>query len=256
MAFTVIIPARFASTRLAGKPLLDIGGKPMIYWTWQQAMQAGANRVVIATESDQVREVCEEMGAEVCLTSEHHQSGTERIAQVIDELRIMDHEVIVNVQGDEPMLPPKLIQQVATALSGRHDVFMATLCEPIECLDSLMNPNVVKVVRNIENFALNFSRAPTPWARDEFAQNPKVWPMQTSYYRHIGLYAYRAGFVKRYVAWPECELERLEKLEQLRVLWHGERILVEQALCDAGLGVDTLEQLEQVRKRMTEQGTL
>ncbi|UQB43480.1 3-deoxy-manno-octulosonate cytidylyltransferase [Thiomicrospira microaerophila] len=248
MSFNVIIPARLASTRLYGKPLLPIHGKPMIYWTWQQAVKSGADRIVIATESEEVKQVCEAFGAEVCLTGNHHQSGTERIAEVVDLLRIADNQILVNLQGDEPMLPPELIKQLASALFHRHDVFMATLCEPIDNVSLVFNPNIVKVSRTVENFAINFSRAPLPWARDEFAGPEKTLPAYWPYQRHIGLYAYRAGFVKRYVNWPECALEKVEKLEQLRVLWHGERILVEQALMDAGLGVDTQEQLDRVRQ--------
>jgi 3-deoxy-manno-octulosonate cytidylyltransferase (CMP-KDO synthetase) len=250
MSFSVIIPARMASSRLYGKPLLDICGQPMVYWTWQQAMKAGAERVVIATESTEVRDACEAFGAEVCLTHDRHQSGTERIAEVIDQLALPDNQVLVNVQGDEPLLPIALIQQVAQALAHRHDVFMATLCEPIHEVETLFNPNIVKVSRNLDHFAINFSRAALPWARDEFAQHPPKLPANWPYRRHIGLYAYRAGFVKRYVNWPECALEQVEKLEQLRVLWHGERILVEDALMDAGVGVDTQAQLDQVRGLM------
>ncbi len=250
MSFSVIIPARFASTRLHGKPLLDIQGHPMIYWTWRQACQSGATRVVIATESEQVQQVCEDFGAQVCLTSAQHQSGTERIAEVIDRLALADDEIIVNLQGDEPMLPPILIHQVAQALAGRDDVFMATLCEPIEDVETLFSPHTVKVSRNAAHFAINFSRAPLPWARDEFELVPKQMPKNWRYTRHVGLYAYRAGFVKRYVSWPPCELELVERLEQLRVLWHGERILVEEALVEAGIGVDTQAQLDRVRALM------
>lgn len=252
MSFQVIIPARYASTRLQGKPLMDIHGRPMVYWTWQQAMKSGAQRVVIATESLQVQQVCEAFGAEVCLTSDLHQSGTERIAEVIDQLKIHDDQILVNLQGDEPMLAPDLIHQVAQALEGRHDVFMSSLCEPIDDIETLFNPHAVKVSRDVNHFAINFSRAPLPWARDEFAQQPKVMPQHWAYKRHIGLYAYRAGFVKRYVAWPECALEQVERLEQLRVLWHGERILVEDAQQEAGPGVDTLEQLNKVRQLMAQ----
>ena len=250
MSFSVIIPARYASTRLQGKPLLDIHGHPMVYWTWRQACQSGAQRVVIATESEQVKQACEAFGAQVCLTSAHHQSGTERIAEVLAQLGIDDEEILVNLQGDEPMLPPRLIHQVAQALEGRQDVFMATLCEPIDDLDTLFSPHAVKVSRDIHHFAINFSRAPLPWARDEFEQTPKQMPTNWHYMRHIGLYAYRAGFVKRYVNWPECQLEQVERLEQLRVLWHGERILVEQAEVEAGIGVDTQAQLDKVRRLM------
>lgn len=250
MAFTVIIPARFASTRLMGKPLLDIAGHPMIYWTWQNALQSKATRVIIATESFEVQQACLAMGAEVCMTSDRHESGTERIAEVIERLGLPCDEVIVNLQGDEPLLPPSLINQVAQGLMGRHDVAMATLSEPIDDLETLFSPHAVKVISNAYQFALTFSRAPMPWARDEFAQEPKQWPTWP-YRRHIGLYAYRAAFVERYVNWPVCQLEMLERLEQLRVLWHGESILVLDAQEEAGIGVDTQAQLEKVRAKIS-----
>lgn len=248
MAFAVIIPARFESSRLPGKPLAMVHGKPMIYWTWQQAQKSGAHRVIIATESQKVADVCHAFGAEVCMTGDHHQSGTERIAEVIELSLFADDEIIVNLQGDEPMMPAQLIHQVAEGLEENPQIPMATLCEPIESMDALFNPNVVKVSRDATDCAITFSRAPFPWARDEFAQEPKTLPQEFPYFRHIGLYAYRASFVKRYIAWPECRLEQVEKLEQLRVLWHGEKILVKQALCDAGVGVDTQADLERVRE--------
>ena len=248
MSFTIIIPARFESSRLPGKPLMDIHGKPMIQWTWQQAKKSGAERIIIATESQQVKEACEAFGAEVCLTGNQHQSGTERIAEVIELANIADDEIIVNVQGDEPMLPAELIHQVAEGLETHSKTQMATLCEPIETVETVFDPHAVKVSRDVNHFAINFSRAPLPWSRDTFLGQDKTLPANWAYKRHIGLYAYRAGFVKQYVAWPECELEQVEKLEQLRVLWHGEDILVLDALCDAGVGVDTAQDLEQVRK--------
>lgn len=248
MSFIVIIPARFESSRLMGKPLKLIHGKPMIEWTWNQAQKAAAKRVVIATESLQVQQVCEAFGAEVCLTSARHQSGTERIAEVIELLGVSDDEIIVNVQGDEPMLPPELIQQVAAGLEQHPQTNMATLCEPILDVETVFDPHAVKVIRNAQNNALNFTRAPMPWSRDTFSQTPKTLPRNWDYKRHIGLYAYRAGFVKRYVAWPECALEWVERLEQLRVLWHGEDILVLDALMEAGVGVDTDEDLQKVRR--------
>lgn len=251
MGFVVIIPARFASSRLQGKPLMDIAGQPMIQRTWQQAKQSGARRVVIATESTQVQQACEAFGAEVCMTSEKHQSGTERIAEVVETLGLADDEIIVNVQGDEPMLPPALIVQVADGLSTHPDTQMATLCEPIDEVETVFDPHAVKVIRNQQNYALNFTRAPMPWSRDTFSADEAFLPSNWAYKRHIGLYAYRAGFVKRYVAWPECALEQVERLEQLRVLWHGEQILVLDALCDAGIGVDTPKDLEAVRSVMT-----
>ena len=241
MSFIVIIPARFESSRLPGKPLKEINGKPMIEWTWQQVPQSGAERTIIATESLDVKAVCEAFGAEVCLTGNQHQSGTERIAEVIEKTGLRDDDIIVNVQGDEPMLPPELIHQVAEGLQLHPNISMATLCEPIESVDTVFDPHAVKVSRNLKNLAINFSRAPLPWSRDTFLADSKTLPDNWHYKRHIGLYAYRAGFVKQYVAWPECDLEQVEKLEQLRVLWHGEAILVLDALCHAGVGVDTEE---------------
>jgi 3-deoxy-manno-octulosonate cytidylyltransferase (CMP-KDO synthetase) len=252
MSFTIVIPARFDSSRLPGKPLMDIAGKPMIEWTWQQAKKSGAERIIIATECENVKAVCEAFGAEVCLTGNHHQSGTERIAEVIDLSGISGDDIVVNVQGDEPMLPPELIHQVAEGLEIHHDISMATLCEPINDIQTVFDSNAVKVYRDFANRAISFSRAPLPWSRDSFAEDNKTLPENWAYKRHIGLYAYRAGFVKQYVAWPECELERVEKLEQLRVLWHGEKILVLDALCDAGVGVDTAEDLEKVRTLLSD----
>lgn len=251
MLFTVIIPARFESSRLPGKPLKDIHGKPMIQWTWLQAKRSGAARIIIATESQEVKAVCEEFGAEVCLTAEHHQSGTERIAEVIELSGLQDDEIIVNVQGDEPMLPPELIHQVAEGLEGHLHIQMATLCEPINDVETVFDPHAVKVSRDVNDCAINFSRAPLPWSRDTFLKNSQTLPENWAYKRHIGLYAYRAGFVKQYVAWPACDLEHVEKLEQLRVLWHGEKILVLDALCDAGVGVDTPEDLARVRQLLS-----
>ena len=248
MLFTVIIPARFESSRLPGKPLKDIHGKPMIQWTWLQAKRSGAARIIIATESQEVKAACEGFGAEVCLTSEYHQSGTERIAEVIELSGLQDDEIIVNVQGDEPMLPPELIHQVAEGLEAHPHIQMATLCEPIDDVATVFDPHAVKVSRDVNDCAINFSRAPLPWSRDTFLKNSQTLPENWAYKRHIGLYAYRAGFVKHYVAWPACDLEHVEKLEQLRVLWHGEKILVLDALCDAGVGVDTPEDLARVRQ--------
>ncbi|BBP46106.1 3-deoxy-manno-octulosonate cytidylyltransferase [Thiosulfatimonas sediminis] len=249
MSFVVIIPARLHSSRLPRKPLMEIHGYPMVYWTWQQAKKSGASRIIIATESQEVADACHAFGAEVCLTGDHHQSGTERIAEVIELSLIADEQIIVNVQGDEPMLPPELIHQVAQGLQDNPQIPMSTLCEPIEDAAALFNPNTVKVSCNANNIALTFSRAPIPWARDEFAHTREQLPVSALglYRRHIGLYAYRAGFVKRYVQWPECQLEQVEKLEQLRVLWHGEPILVLDALMDAGVGVDTADDLARVR---------
>jgi len=253
MRFVIVIPARFASSRLPGKPLKPIHGHPMIEWTWRQAQKAGADRVIVTTESVKVQQVCEAFGAEVALTGDHHQSGTERIAEVIEQCGLQDDDIIVNVQGDEPMLPHQLMQQVAQGLINQPEIPMATLCEPIEDLDSVFDPHAVKVTRDAHQCAINFSRAPLPWSRDSFDKLPPEMPDNFQYYRHIGLYAYRAGFVKQYVAWPECALEQVEKLEQLRVLWHGEKILVLEAEMDAGVGVDTEADLARVSKLMQAQ---
>lgn len=253
MPFTVVIPARFESSRLPGKPLKDIAGKPMVQWTWEQAIKSGADRIIITTENDTVAEVCRAFGAEVCITGAHHQSGTERIAEVISLCALADDEIIVNVQGDEPMIPPQLVHQVAEGLQKNASLKMATLCETLDDIETIFDPNAVKVVRDLNDCAITFSRAPLPWSRDTFGEN--ALPSNWQYQRHIGLYAYTAAFVKQYVAWPECELEQVEKLEQLRVLWQGEKILVLEALCEAGYGVDTLDDLEKVRSLLgSEQG--
>lgn len=254
MSFTIIIPARFESTRLPRKPLIDILGKPMIEWTWRQAKKSGAKRIIVATESEDVVYACEKFGAEVCMTSDKHQSGTERIAEVIEILGLDDNEIIVNVQGDEPMLPPELIEQVAMGLDKDSGAQMATLCEPIDQVETVFDPHAVKVIRDRFNHALNFTRAPMPWSRDTFVRPPHL-PENYQYQRHIGLYAYYAGFVKKYVAWEPCVLEDIEKLEQLRVLWHGEKVLVMDALMDAGIGVDTIKDAERVRELMSQAPT-
>ena len=249
MSFQVVIPARYASSRLPGKVLADVGGHPLVWWTWRNALDSGADGVCIATESDEVRAVCEAFGAEVVMTSAEHASGTERLSEVITRQGWADETLVVNVQADEPMLPPALIRQVAEGLAADPDAEMATLCEPVASPRALFDPNVVKVVRNARGHAITFSRAPIPWNRDVDFHHDRMDPSHLhSYRRHIGLYAYRAGFVQRYVSWPPCELEQLEKLEQLRALYHEVPILVLDALCDAGIGVDTAEDLERVRQ--------
>ncbi|WP_424402807.1 3-deoxy-manno-octulosonate cytidylyltransferase [Pasteurella sp. PK-2025] len=249
--FTVIIPARYASTRLPGKPLADIAGKPMIAHVFEKATLSGASRVIIATDHQEVANVATAFGAEVCLTSEKHQSGTERLAEVVEKLAIPDDEIIVNIQGDEPLIPPSIVQQVAENLA-KHQVNMASLAVKIHDAEELFNPNAVKVVTDKQGYVLYFSRAVIPWDRDQFAQLKQ----QTSlpelnladhYLRHIGIYAYRAGFIKQYIQWAPSALEQLESLEQLRVLWHGEKIHVELAKETPPVGVDTAEDLEKVR---------
>ena len=247
----VIIPARYASTRLPGKPLADIAGQTLIQRVYGRALDAGAQSVVIATDDERIRAVAEGFGAKVCMTRVDHRSGTDRLAEVIEKLAIGEHETVVNLQGDEPLMPPALIREVAQSLATHADAVVATACHAITDRDEFTNPNVVKVVLDQAGYAVYFSRAPIPWPRDAMAGTSNN-PIHA--YRHVGLYAYRAGFVRRYAAWPVCELEQAEQLEQLRVLWRGERI----AMCVThelpGPGVDTPEDLERVRSIFMNRG--
>ncbi|MGC5700392.1 3-deoxy-manno-octulosonate cytidylyltransferase [Pseudomonas sp. NFXW11] len=247
-AFTVVIPARYASTRLPGKPLQLIAGKPMIQWVWEQARKSNAERVVVATDDPRIVEACQGFGAEALLTREDHNSGTDRLAEVAAKLSLAADAIVVNVQGDEPLIPPVVIDQVAANLAAHTEARMATLAEPIEDVHTLFNPNVVKVVSDLNGLALTFSRATLPWARDAFAQNRDQLPEGVPYRRHIGIYAYRAGFLQDFVNWGPCWLENTESLEQLRALWHGVRIHVADALEAPPTGVDTAEDLERVRR--------
>lgn len=246
MSFTVIIPARFASSRLPGKPLADIAGKPMIRHVFEKALQSGAERVIIATDNSLVEKAARDFGAEVCMTSERHNSGTERLAEVVTKLNIPDDQIIVNIQGDEPLIPPIIVRQVAQNLA-KFGVNMASLAVKITDAEELFNPNVVKVVLDRLGYVLYFSRSPIPYDRDQFTSDGSVTQLADAYLRHIGIYAYRAGFIKQYVRWAPTQLENLEKLEQLRVLWHGERIHVELAKAVPAVGVDTPADLEKVR---------
>lgn len=252
MKFTVIIPARYASSRLPRKPLLDIVGKPMIQHVWEKAQQAGASRVIVATDHPKIEAVVKGFGGEVCLTSDKHNSGTERLAEVIEKMNIADDEIIVNVQGDEPLIPPMIVAQVAENLD-RHQVNMATLAVKLETKEELFNPNVVKTLTDKNGMALYFSRASIPFARDYFADCDDAFVANQNYLRHIGIYAYRAGFVKQYVAWQPTTLEQLESLEQLRALWYGEKIHLELAKQAPEVGVDTAEDLERVREILAKQ---
>jgi 3-deoxy-manno-octulosonate cytidylyltransferase (CMP-KDO synthetase) len=247
-AFTVVIPARYASTRLPGKPLLLIAGKPMIQHVWEQACKSSAQRVVVATDDVRIAQACEGFGAQVVMTREDHNSGTDRLAEVAAKLGLEPDAIVVNVQGDEPLIPPSVIDQVAVNLATHTEARMATLAEPIEDVQSLFNANVVKVVSDLNGLALTFSRATLPWARDTFAKTLEQMPQGVPYRRHIGIYAYRAGFLHDFVSWGPCWLENTECLEQLRALWHGVRIHVADALIAPPAGVDTVEDLERVRR--------
>ncbi|RRZ92840.1 3-deoxy-manno-octulosonate cytidylyltransferase [Erwinia sp. 198] len=247
MSFVAIIPARYASTRLPGKPLVDIHGKPMIVHVMERARESGAERVIVATDNNDVARAVEAAGGEVCMTRADHQSGTERLAEVIEKYRFPDETVIVNVQGDEPMIPPVIIRQVADNLA-KSSVGMATLAVPVESAEEAFNPNAVKVVRDAQGNALYFSRATIPWDRERFAVSQQA--IGDHFLRHIGIYGYRAGFIRRYVSWQTSPLEQIELLEQLRVLWYGEKIHVDVAQAVPGAGVDTPEDLERVRAAM------
>lgn len=244
MPFTVVIPSRYQSSRLPGKPLADIAGKPMVQWVYEQAMQAGAERVIVATDDERVKAAVEGFGGTVCMTSPDHQSGTERLAEVVKLMGIEDDHIIVNVQGDEPLIPPSIVRQVADNLAA-STAPMATLAVEISDADEVFNPNAVKVVTDKDGYALYFSRATIPWDRDNFALDSTIaQPLM----RHIGIYAYRAGFINTYINWQPSQLEKIESLEQLRVLWYGEKIHVAVALEAPPAGVDTPEDLAAVRK--------
>nr|VFJ90211.1 MAG: 3-deoxy-manno-octulosonate cytidylyltransferase (CMP-KDO synthetase) [Candidatus Kentron sp. H]VFJ92398.1 MAG: 3-deoxy-manno-octulosonate cytidylyltransferase (CMP-KDO synthetase) [Candidatus Kentron sp. H]VFJ98988.1 MAG: 3-deoxy-manno-octulosonate cytidylyltransferase (CMP-KDO synthetase) [Candidatus Kentron sp. H] len=252
MHFTIVIPARYASTRLPGKPLLAIAGKPMLEHVHAHALASGAARVIIATDDERIRTAALGFGAEVRMTSPAHASGTERIAEVVAILKEPDHGIVVNVQGDEPLLPPGLMRQVARDLSDHPGGDVATLCERITDGETLFDPAVVKVVMDWKGDALYFSRAPIPWDRDHFATRPDALPPEGAhgpvYHRHIGIYAYRAAFLRDYAARPHCPLEKVEALEQLRVLYDGGKIHVGKAVEPPGFGVDTPADLMRARR--------
>ncbi|MDY3197307.1 MAG: 3-deoxy-manno-octulosonate cytidylyltransferase [Pseudomonadaceae bacterium] len=247
--FHVIIPARYASTRLPGKPLQDIAGKPMIQHVWEQARRSSAATVTVATDDRRILDACRAFGADAVLTRKDHPSGTDRLQEVASLLGLGDQEHVVNVQGDEPMVPPALIDQVAADLRAFPEASIATLAEPLDDVQTLFNPNAVKVVTDHQGFALYFSRAPMPWNRDAFADGrPEKLPEGALFRRHIGLYAYKVGFLHDYVRWPASPLETCESLEQLRALWFGCRIHVADACQVPPAGVDTPEDLERVRQ--------
>lgn len=250
-AFIAVIPARFASTRLPGKPLLEIAGDPMVAHVWRRAGESGAARVVVATDDARIRAALDPLGAEVVMTRSDHPSGTDRLAEVAERLGLADDAVLVNVQGDEPLIPPALIDQVAARLFDDPGASIATLAEPIGDVQTLFNPNVVKVVRALSGRALYFSRAPIPWDREAFASRPELLETD-AWLRHIGLYAYRAGFLAEYRNWLPSPLEQLEQLEQLRALHHGHAIQVTLAGQPHPAGVDTAEDLARVRESLAQ----
>ncbi len=254
MSFSVVIPARYASTRLPGKPLADIAGKPMIQHVYERAAESRAERIVVATDDERIRQACEKFGAEVVMTAVDHASGTDRLAEVARTLNLDEEHRVVNVQGDEPLIPPVLINQVADNLELYPEAAIATLCERIHDVEQVVNPNVVKVVFDHQGMAHYFSRAPIPWARDAWMQNSPLkkgpeatLPAGINYFRHIGIYGYRAQVLEQFVNWAPAPTERAESLEQLRALYNGAQIHVDVAAEKPPAGVDTEADLERIR---------
>ncbi|MES2159737.1 MAG: 3-deoxy-manno-octulosonate cytidylyltransferase [Pseudomonadota bacterium] len=244
--FVVIIPARLASTRLPNKPLADLGGKPMVVRVAERAQQAGASRIIVATDHEDIRAACAQHGVEVCMTRADHPSGTDRIAEVARALNLPADAVVVNLQGDEPLIDPALLQAAAACINA--DVPMSTCAHPLHDAAEAFNSNVVKVVLDKAGRALYFSRATIPWNRDAFAQSKSTLPDGYVPLRHIGLYAYRNDFLQAYPALEVSPLESIEALEQLRVLWHGYSIAVHVTDSAPAAGVDTPEDLVRVRQ--------
>ena len=247
MDFTVLIPARLASTRLPGKPLADIHGQPMVVRVAQRAAQAGAQRVVVAADDGRIVQACGAHGVQALLTRGDHASGSDRLAEACTLLGLDGADIVVNVQGDEPMIDPRLVRRVAELLREQADCAMSTAAHPIVALQDYLDPNIVKVVLDAKGRALYFSRAPIPWRRDGASGGQPTLPQQPAALRHVGLYAYRAGFLRRFPQLPAADVEACEALEQLRVLWHGERIAVHVDEHGPGIGVDTPADLERVR---------
>lgn len=250
MSFKVIIPARYASSRLPGKPLREIAGKTMIEHVYDRACESGADTVIVATDDDRIAESVTGFGGTVCLTRSDHRSGTDRLAEVVREYQLDDNEIVINVQGDEPTLPAALIDQVAGDMQACPDAAISTLCRRIDQIDDVFDPNIVKVVTDAHGYALYFSRAPIPWQRDAFAEQP---PRDAAgcHFRHIGLYGYRAGFLRDYPQLAPSPAEHAESLEQLRALHHGFRIHITEAQLEPGHGVDTEADLRRVQQILT-----
>lgn len=261
MNFKVIIPARYQSSRLPGKPLLDIAGKPMIQRVYEAARLSKANDIIIATDDERIAKCAESFGAQVCMTLSTHPSGTDRLQEVATKLNFSDDDIVVNVQGDEPMIPPALINQVAENLAKNVWASVASLCEHIKQIDAIFNPNNVKVVFNQKGEALYFSRAPIPWSRNNIKlintdnlQASATYDFDSTgllglrYFRHIGIYAYRVHFLNEYVKWETSDLENAESLEQLRALDNGHRIHMDIACEASANGVDTENDLQEIRK--------
>jgi 3-deoxy-manno-octulosonate cytidylyltransferase (CMP-KDO synthetase) len=250
--FKVVIPARFASTRLPGKPLLDIAGKPMVIRVAEQAAQSGAQQIIIATDHQPIVAAAREHGFQACMTRADHTSGTDRIAEVAAQHGWPDDTIVVNVQGDEPLIPPQLIRAVAQHLHDHSECAIATACHAIHDEASMRNPNIVKVVLDKFGNALYFSRAPIPWPRDAYAQNQPL-PQNVIVLRHVGIYAYRASFLRDFGKLTPTPLEQIESLEQLRALYYGYKIGVTKTDQAPPSGVDTEQDLQVARRLFTSQ---
>jgi len=249
-AFTVVIPARMRSTRLPGKMLADVRGKPLVAWVVEGARASGATEVVVATDHEDIASALAPSGCRVLLTSPEHPTGTDRIAEAVNQLGLADRDIVVNVQGDEPLIDPALIREVADTLARHPEAAIATAAHPIASAAEFFDPNVVKVVIGDSGFAQYFSRAPIPYARDAFARSRDALPAEFPAYRHIGLYAYRVSFLRAYASLEPVPAERFEALEQLRALAHGYRIVVALWAQPMAPGVDTPEDLERVRRQL------
>lgn len=249
--FTVVIPARMASSRLPNKPLADIGGLPMVVRVAQRALQSQARQVVVAADDERIVQACEMHGIRAVLTRQDHPSGSDRLAEACQLLGLAADAVVVNVQGDEPLIHPPLIDEVARILAERPEASMSTAAHAIASVQDFMNPNVVKLVMNARQLALYFSRAPIPWWRDGLKEGSLATLPHPAPLRHIGIYGYRAGFLSLFPNLAPAPLETIESLEQLRALWHGHPIVVHVTAHPPGPGVDTPEDLERVRKMLT-----
>ena len=247
MKFTVVIPARYASSRLPGKPLLDLGGKAMVLRVADQAHKSGASEVIVATDHPEIARVVTAHGYDVVMTRADHASGTDRLAEVAALRRFRPRRIVVNVQGDEPLIAPALIRRVAESLDAHAEAQIATAAHPLRSFTELANPNVVKVVLDLAGYALYFSRAPIPFARDAFAHGIRALPRGLPVYRHVGLYAYRAQFLRDFTQLAPAAIERFEALEQLRALAHGYRISVVMVSTAPAPGIDTPADVKRIR---------
>lgn len=253
LAFVALIPARLGSTRLPNKPLADLEGLPMVVRVAQRAQASGAQRVVVATDSDEIVRACQSHGVETILTLDSHPTGTDRLSEAVEHLKLSDDTLVVNVQGDEPLIPPDVIAAVAHELERHPECQVATAAHALRDVDECFNPDVVKVVTDASGRALYFSRAPIPWSRDHFQENPKTLPLDGLWLRHVGLYAYRIAFLRQFPTLTRAPLEALENLEQLRALWHGSKIAVLQLAQPLPPGVDSAQDLERMRALLRRQ---